>query len=1021
MTTLRSLRVVHLSDLHLGQESKSKWRSSHVMGSAWKKNLQEIADDKTIDLVCFTGDLAFSGQPGQYLEATAFVDELLSVLKVPKSRFFCVPGNHDVDRKIAETAWEALRAAAGQVDQTKFARWMTGGAKPFGFDESWRDAVLSRQAAYRQWLIEMDLSALHPQNSAHGNLGYRKSVDLGLGAPLHVIGLDSAWLAGDEQDAGNLRVTDEQIGRLLTDSGATLQGWKLALVHHPLHNLADSDTAESRLAEFGVSLLLHGHLHKPKVGRWVPAGLGAQALNVSAAGCLYEHDRYPNSMQVLDLQLQADHRVVPCQVWFRSWSKNGHWHSDDSRYVGSEGGKLALVSAPAVQTSFVPGQFVGRAEALQQVVSALIPNGSMNTTNTNRCCVLEGMPGIGKSRLAEHFVQQHWAPAVGVTAGDEASTSSYTRLTLEALDASKAEPATALQLAQQLAETLRSPGPPDTVWQRLSAALQHGPRSKPVLLWIENVDSEAQAGAVGELINRLHGCTVLVTARFQKLGDASWRRVLLEPMPMTDAVALLMGEVEADGHPLTEQEARDLAYPLGCLPLALHIAASHLNLKLTPAAFLRKLRATGLNLAPAQPGDPRLTNDRARAVLKSSFELSWQTWCSQHNGVEHAGWQAALVALAHGPAAGMGLSLAAAVADIAEADYPNFASDAARLSLLTYIARNQHSQLHPLIAEFLWTQGAPDADAVLARMSKWFMPKLPATGDAAQGIAWRAVQAETDALVLWLNELGLEEGLEAAREGKSFAVLSGPHAAWISMCQRLLAQTQEPAGLSQLLFTLCQLMYKSGDQDGAVRFAELKREIDDARGSPYDSALASNVIADVLQKRGDFKGATLIWQKLLPVFEAHKADNAHTKTMGKIADAMQAVGELDEAVRIRRERELPVYEMQGDRRSVATTKGKLASVLELQGEFDEALRIRREEELPVYEELGEVPMSLNAKAQIAFVLLQRGAGNDRVEAEALLVLTFKEAKRLDMPVSEQIRALYKHAFGRDLPEAGEPE
>ena len=69
---------------------------------------------------------------------------------------------------------------------------------------------------------------------------------------------------------------------------------------------------------------------------------------------------------------------------------------------------------------------------------------------------------------------------------------------------------------------------------------------------------------------------------------------------------------------------------------------------------------------------------------------------------------------------------------------------------------------------------------------------------------------------------------------------------------------------------------------------------------------------------------------------------------------LQARGELDEALRIRREQELPVYERLGDVRSVAVTHGKIADVLQDRGELDEALRIRREEELPVYERLGDV-------------------------------------------------------------------
>ena len=42
-------------------------------------------------------------------------------------------------------------------------------------------------------------------------------------------------------------------------------------------------------------------------------------------------------------------------------------------------------------------------------------------------------------------------------------------------------------------------------------------------------------------------------------------------------------------------------------------------------------------------------------------------------------------------------------------------------------------------------------------------------------------------------------------------------------------------------------------------------------------------------------------------------------------------------------------------RSRAVTLGQIADVLAARGELDEALRIRREEQLPVYERLGDVP------------------------------------------------------------------
>ena len=95
--------------------------------------------------------------------------------------------------------------------------------------------------------------------------------------------------------------------------------------------------------------------------------------------------------------------------------------------------------------------------------------------------------------------------------------------------------------------------------------------------------------------------------------------------------------------------------------------------------------------------------------------------------------------------------------------------------------------------------------------------------------------------------------------------------------------------------------------------------------------------------------------------------------MGQIADILQARGELDEALRIRREEELPVFERLGDVRSRAITMGKIADILQARGELDEALRIRREEQLPVYERLGDVRSRAITMGKIADILQARGA------------------------------------------------
>jgi hypothetical protein len=151
--------------------------------------------------------------------------------------FFIVPSNHDIDRSINPDVWRKYRDNLYRVDAQDVSRWLAGQRAPWGFEDSERDALLERQQAYRDWIAsELKRPQLLPNTDVHPHLGYRQTLDLpDMPFPLHIIGLDSAWLAGDDHDAGQLRLTEDQVMRLSTDDdGRKLTGFRLALIHHPL-------------------------------------------------------------------------------------------------------------------------------------------------------------------------------------------------------------------------------------------------------------------------------------------------------------------------------------------------------------------------------------------------------------------------------------------------------------------------------------------------------------------------------------------------------------------------------------------------------------------------------------------------------------------------------------------------------------------------------------------------------------------------------------------------------------------
>uniref|UniRef100_UPI003D0A41F6 metallophosphoesterase n=1 Tax=Haliangium sp. TaxID=2663208 RepID=UPI003D0A41F6 len=124
-TAMHKLRILHLSDLHIrgdGTHPGEAARRAMVLGDAWQRNLEHIRAHGGADLVCFTGDIAFAGEPVEYEQATVFVDQVLDALGLDRSRLFLVPGNHDVARGRSKPAWDKLRGL-GHEDRRRLSRW----------------------------------------------------------------------------------------------------------------------------------------------------------------------------------------------------------------------------------------------------------------------------------------------------------------------------------------------------------------------------------------------------------------------------------------------------------------------------------------------------------------------------------------------------------------------------------------------------------------------------------------------------------------------------------------------------------------------------------------------------------------------------------------------------------------------------------------------------------------------------------------------------------------------------------
>ncbi|WP_265296472.1 tetratricopeptide repeat protein [Streptomyces sp. SHP 1-2] len=195
-------------------------------------------------------------------------------------------------------------------------------------------------------------------------------------------------------------------------------------------------------------------------------------------------------------------------------------------------------------------------------------------------------------------------------------------------------------------------------------------------------------------------------------------------------------------------------------------------------------------------------------------------------------------------------------------------------------------------------------------------------------------------------------------------------------------QLTGPADRAAVLYDHANRLITRGETGQAETLLHQAQRLFTDLGDTREAAITWGRIANVLERRGEVEEALRIRREVqLPVFERIGDTREAAITWGRIANILEQRGEVEEALRIRREVQLPVFERIGDTREAAITWGQIANVLEQRGEVEEALRIRREVQLPVFERIGDTREAAITWGQIANILEQRGEVEEAVEMQ----------------------------------------
>lgn len=322
---------MHISDLHRGQ-SRTAQMWGLVRDEIYKDVKKHVETNGPIDLVIFSGDLAFQGASDEF---SSIEDELLELWKVFSDTgsnpwLFIVPGNHDLARPNEDSP---LYNLANDFRKKQGARK----SLLENSESRYRKEISSIFENYRKLIESLSAGIIPLAMDKHGLFtgdvsGKIKVNSLSIG----LVGLNTAWshLANGDLE-GYLDVYPDQLNSVVDNS---LPKWSsdtnisLLVTHHPTSWLCEEARADFHSNIFVSDYFdahLFGHMHDNSPSQLNLGGL--QARKIFQAPSLFGLEKIKGEIDrrhgYTFAKISADSKV--CRVWPRRLQKKalGNWQS----------------------------------------------------------------------------------------------------------------------------------------------------------------------------------------------------------------------------------------------------------------------------------------------------------------------------------------------------------------------------------------------------------------------------------------------------------------------------------------------------------------------------------------------------------------------------------------------------------------------------------------------------------------------------------------------------------------------
>jgi predicted phosphodiesterase len=325
-----SLILVHMSDIHFGQEKANKLLFVHE--DARERLLDDVRkfageiSPKRISGVVVTGDIAYGGTAAEYEVAGKWLDRLTEIIGCGRSDVQVVPGNHDIDWGQISIAAELILKEVEEKGEARLNELLNS--------EVDRDLLYRRFHAYEAFADAYNC----PLDKSGGGAGDRV-VELAPGRRLRFSGLNTALTCSKKDVEGKLMLGERQ--RVLKrNSGEEL----VVLAHHPMRWMADGKDAESFIRA-RARVLVTGHEHNPSA-RIEHVFPDADLLTIEAGATTppWSDEVFTYTYNFLEFGWDQANDALAVNIFPRCWSEERKEFGPDETRIAPEAMSCILAS-----------------------------------------------------------------------------------------------------------------------------------------------------------------------------------------------------------------------------------------------------------------------------------------------------------------------------------------------------------------------------------------------------------------------------------------------------------------------------------------------------------------------------------------------------------------------------------------------------------------------------------------------------------------------------------------------------